>query len=138
MGFRDYYRILKIRPGSDRAEIKNAYRKLVNIHHPDRHPQEAADTDPFFLEVREAYDVLSDPGKRVEYDKLYEKEMNTKRRFMTDFPETGEGFGERHSENDPDDFFDDIFRRFFGFGQKKSTRKRPGGGSDHIHYDDLL
>jgi DnaJ-class molecular chaperone len=138
MGFRDYYSILKIRPDSDKAEIKNAYRKLVSIHHPDKHRQDAADTAPFFLDIREAYDVLSDPGKRVEYDRLYEKEMNIQRRAITDFPEPGESFGQSHAEGDADDFFDDIFRRFFGFGQKKSSRRRSGDSSDHIHYDDLL
>lgn len=136
MGFKDYYSILKIRPDSDSAEIKNAYRRLVNLHHPDKHPQDASETAPF-LDIREAYDVLSDPGKREEYDRLYEKEMNTNRRSPAGFAETSESFGE-YPHHELDDLMEELYRRFFGSVKKDSSRRRPGGSSGHIHYDDLL
>ena len=136
MEFKDYYSILKIRPDSDRAEIKNAYRKLVNIHHPDKHPRDTGDAAPF-LDIREAYDVLSDPGKREEYDRMYEKVMNINRKPPSGFTETIENFGEYRHGDEMDDLMDEIYRRFFG-AREKSSRRRPGEDSGHIHYDDLL
>lgn len=136
MEFKDYYSILKIRPDSDRAEIKNAYRKLVNLHHPDKHPRDSGDAAPF-LDIREAYDVLSDPGKRKEYDRIYEKEMNINKRSSTGFAENTGGFGEFRHGHEMDDLMDELYRRFFG-SREKSSRRRPGEDSGHIHYDDLL
>ena len=137
MEFKDYYRILKIKPGSDTGDIKNAYRKLVNLHHPDKHPQDPGDAATF-LEIREAYDVLSDPEKRKEYDRLYEKEMNICKRSPAGFSETSGNIGEYPADYEMDDLIDEIYRRFFGSGKKQSSRGRPGHGSGHIHYDDLL
>ena len=63
---KDYYTILHISPGSSTEAIKKAYRKLAMEYHPDRNqknPYAAA----HFQEVREAYEVLSDPRKREAY-----------------------------------------------------------------------
>jgi curved DNA-binding protein CbpA len=63
---KDYYTILHIPPGSSTDAIKKAYRKLAMEFHPDRNqnnPYAAA----HFQEVREAYEVLSDPAKREAY-----------------------------------------------------------------------
>jgi curved DNA-binding protein CbpA len=64
---KDYYAILGITPDATLADIKKAYRKLARQHHPDRNngDPEAAER---FRQVTEAYDVLSDPAARKEYD----------------------------------------------------------------------
>jgi curved DNA-binding protein CbpA len=66
MALKDYYTILDLPPGSSPGEVKKAYRQLVMQYHPDRNqgnPYAAA----HFQEIREAYEVLSDPEKREEY-----------------------------------------------------------------------
>jgi curved DNA-binding protein CbpA len=56
-------------------EIKQAYRKLALQYHPDRNPSKEAAT--IFIEVNEAYEILSDPQKKFQYDQLLERPLNT-------------------------------------------------------------
>ncbi|PRY37740.1 molecular chaperone DnaJ [Geodermatophilus tzadiensis] len=64
---KDYYAALGVSQSADAAEIKKAYRKLARDLHPDKNPGDA-DAETRFKEVSEAYDVLSDPKRRGEYD----------------------------------------------------------------------
>lgn len=64
---KDYYKSLGVAKGDDAAAIKKAYRKLARQLHPDKNPGDAK-AEARFKEVSEAYDVLSDPVKRAEYD----------------------------------------------------------------------
>lgn len=69
--FTDYYQVLQIGFASDAAAIKAAYRKLALEQHPDRHPDNAEEYTGRFQEITEAYNVLSDPGKKALYDMQY-------------------------------------------------------------------
>ncbi len=64
---KDYYGALGVPQKADAAEIKKAYRKLARDLHPDKNPGNS-DAETRFKEVSEAYDVLSDPKRRGEYD----------------------------------------------------------------------
>ncbi len=64
---KDYYAALGVSKSAAAADIKKAYRKLAQQHHPDRNKGDAAAEDKF-KEVSEAYSVLSDDAKRKEYD----------------------------------------------------------------------
>ena len=96
---KDYYRILEVDRNSSPDEIKKSYRKLAMKYHPDKNPGDSA-AEEMFKDCAEAFDVLSDPQKKQEYD--------TYGTVGGGNPFGGGGFG-----------MDDIFSRFgdfFGFG----------------------
>ncbi|MDE5095118.1 MAG: J domain-containing protein [Trichodesmium sp. St11_bin5] len=67
--FRNYYQILDISKDASVDEIKKAYRKLARQFHPDVNPG-SKEAEEKFKDINEAYDILSDVEKRLEYDKF--------------------------------------------------------------------
>ena len=63
----DLYKVLGVSKKASDEEIKKAYRKLARKYHPDRNPDDPQ-SEERFKEVQGAYDTLSDPQKRKEYD----------------------------------------------------------------------
>jgi molecular chaperone DnaJ len=63
----DYYKVLGVDRNASQEEIKKAYRRLARRYHPDRNPGDKQ-AEARFKEISEAYDVLSDPEKRRQYD----------------------------------------------------------------------
>lgn len=68
MELKDYYKILGVSDDASAEEIKKTYRKLAFQYHPDRNPG----NEEMMKEINEAYAVLSDRGKRREYDSCRE------------------------------------------------------------------
>ena len=66
---RDYYRLLGVHLEATEDEIRRAYRRLALQWHPDRNPG-SAEAEERFKEISEAYAVLIDRTKRVEYDRV--------------------------------------------------------------------
>lgn len=98
---KDYYKILGVEKDVSKDELKKAYRKLAHKHHPDK----SGGNDAEFKKINEAYYVLGDDKRRVEYD-----------RFGT-FSGPGGGF-----QGGQDFGFEDIWKNFgegeggFSFG----------------------
>lgn len=64
---KDLYAVLGVPQNASLDDIKKAYRALAGQYHPDR-TQGDANLEAKFKEAKEAYEILSDPGKRQEYD----------------------------------------------------------------------
>lgn len=66
MYLKDYYGILNIKPSASQAEIKKAYRMLALQYHPDKNNNDT-DAQTRFAEIKEAYEILTNPSKKEYY-----------------------------------------------------------------------
>ena len=105
--FKDYYATLGVPRTATEAELKKAFRKLAREHHPDV-AKDKKRAEEKFKEINEAYEVLSDAGKRKRYDELG---ADWKGGGQPDYEFQFGGTG-----------FSDFFETFFG------SAARQGGG----------
>lgn len=120
MDFKDYYKVLGVDPTADEKEIKSAYRKLAAKYHPDKSKLPGAEDK--FKEVSEAYEALSDPAKRAEYDEIRRYGGQHGRPFQAP-PGWQGGPGAGAGAGDFSDFFSTIF------GNQRGAGNPFGGGS---------
>ena len=123
----DYYKTLDLGRDASEAELKKAYRRKAMKYHPDRNPDDTS-AEAQFKEVKEAYEVLSDPQKRQAYDQFGHAGVNP-----------GGGGGGAGS-GDFGDVFGDIFGDIFGGargGAGRGRRSRVFRGADLRYELDL-
>ncbi len=126
MSKRDYYEVLGVTREATPEELKKAYRSLAKKYHPDFNKDDSA-AEKKFKEIKEAYDVLSDPQKREHYDRFgHQADFNGGAGGFNGAGFGGFGFGG----------IDDIFEQFFG-GMTGGGRRRPPGPEqgNHLRYD---
>src|SRR6185369_3131846 len=131
MAKRDYYEILSVERGASEEEIKKAYRKLALKYHPDKNPGDKASEEKF-KELGEAYEALSDPQKRAEYDQYGHAAFDPRQRAS----------GRAGPFHDPFDIFREvfggagatgsIFDEFFCGGRSDPRQAQRG---DDLRYD---
>jgi len=129
MANKDYYKTLGVSKSASQAEIKRAYRKLAQKHHPDK----GNGNEAKFKEISEAYSVVGDEAKRKQYDQFG---------FVPGSGGAGPGAGGRGPGGGAynwqdysnvninfEDFggFGDIFDTFFGGGRKSRTTSQRRG-----------
>ncbi len=121
MAKKDYYEALGLERGVSEEEIKKAFRKLALKYHPDRNPDNK-EAEEKFKEINEAYQVLSDPQKKAQYDQFGTADFN------------GAGGAGGFDGFDFSDLggFGDIFDSFFGggFGGNGRRKNGPQKGAD--------
>ena len=123
MSKRDYYEVLGVPRNAGDDEIKKAYRKLAMKYHPDRNQGDAAkEAEAKFKEVKEAYEMLSDPQKKAAYDQYGHAGVDPNM--------GGAGFGGGFGGGF--ESFSDIFGDIFGQG-----RGGRGGGRQVHRGNDL-
>ena len=118
MAKRDYYEVLGVDKTADEATIKRAFRQQAKKYHPDLNPGDK-DAEEKFKEVNEAYQILSDPQKRQQYDQ-----------FGFDGPQAGFGGGAGYGDFGGFGGFEDIFSSFFGGGARQANPNAPRQGDD--------
>ena len=111
---RDYYEVLGVAKDASQEDIKKAYRSLAKKYHPDISKEPNANEK--FAEIQVAYDCLSDPEKRSNYDKFGTEDVN--QGFGGQGFDGFSGFGG----------FEDIFSSFFGGGSR--SKSGPTRGRD--------
>lgn len=123
MGKRDYYEVLNVPRDASKEEIKKAYRRLALKYHPDRN--KAPDAGERFKEISEAYAVLSDDEKRMQYDRLGHPGISD--RYTWDDIFRGVDFDEIFRDLGFDfGGFDTIFDTFFGRGARRGYGPQKG------------
>jgi molecular chaperone DnaJ len=121
MSKRDFYEVLGVAKGTDKKEIKKAFRRMAMKYHPDRNPGDKA-AEASFKEVNEAYEILSDDQKKGAYDQYGHAGVDPNARGGA-----GAGFG---------DVFGDMFGDIFG-GAGGGGRSSVQRGSDLRYTMDL-
>ena len=106
----DLYEVLEVERNATADELKKAYRRLARQYHPDANPGDAA-SEARFKEVSQAYEILSDPERRANYD-----------RFGSDVGAGANPFGAGSVQ--------DIFDMFFGGMGGQTQRRGPQPGPD--------
>lgn len=118
----DPYSTLGVGKDATPEEIKKAYRNLARKYHPDHNPNDSS-AEEKFKDVKKAYDIISDPSRRQQYDNYgFTGDEQPGAGGFGGFDGFGaEGFGIN---------FEDIFDTMFGDGFGRSTQSRSRRGAD--------
>ncbi|MEA5598123.1 J domain-containing protein [Rivularia sp. UHCC 0363] len=118
--FRDYYEILGVSKDAPNEDIKKSYRRLARQYHPDLNPGDKT-AEEKFKDINEAYEVLSDPSKRAQYDQfsLFWKQNGFGGSKSSSRKGTNQGNGRTQDVNPAKyDNFDTFIDQVFGVKNK--------------------
>jgi len=128
---RDYYEVLGVARSASTDEVKKAYRRMAMQYHPDRNQGDKA-SEAKFKEVSEAYEILSDAGKRRQYDQYGHEGLKST------FGPDGFNFSRDFTHvSDLQDLFGSlfgdgggVFEDLMGGGGRRTSRTGPQQGAD--------
>lgn len=127
---KDFYKVLGVSDTASAEDIKKAYRKLAQTHHPDANPDDAA-AEEKFKEISEAYATLSNPEQRKEYDQV--RRLASTGGFQGFGGPGAGGFGgQRVRVEDLEDLLGGVggLGDLFGFGSQQRGGTGPSRGAD--------
>jgi len=130
MEYKDYYKTLNLEKTADKDQIRKSYRSLRKKYHPDISKEVNAEAK--FKDVQEAYEVLSDPAKRREYDSMGSGGFRGGDSFGRP-----SGYGGSTGGFDNNSGFSDFFDTFFGRGSfdGSQSRRKPKAQTATISLD---
>jgi len=148
----DYYQILGVARDASEEDIKKAYRKLAMTHHPDRNPvDKAKEAEKKFKEVKEAYEMLSDPKKRSAYDRKYStggyNQKNTQHDWrgsdrsgytakeMEEILKAARMYRSAHGWDNPNFDWEKAYQQAKDFGRKTDSDRDEWDDGDEYGYD---
>ncbi len=128
---KDYYKTLGITKGASDKDVKKAFRKLALKYHPDKSSEPGVEEK--FREIAEAYEVLRDPDRRRQYDKMGHSSF----RKESGFQAGNFNFDDLFKD------FDDLFKDFGGmeghfkhhFGSHRQRHRAATAGSAGAAFD---
>ncbi len=118
MAKEDFYKLLGVDRNASDAEIKKSYRSKAMKYHPDRNKDNQVEAEAKFKQIKEAYEVLSDPKKRSAYDQFGHAGVDASMGGGRGAGGFG-GFGAGES-------FSDIFGDIFGGGRQQRSNVQRG------------
>lgn len=124
----NFYELLGIPATASHEDVKRAYRRLALKWHPDKNPENSSEASEMFRQISEAYEVLSDPDKRLQYDRYGSAEgnlLNHHQRHHFEFRDPNMIFRE---------FFGEHFSPFADFFEVKTTTPRESDESNFLDY----
>jgi molecular chaperone DnaJ len=121
---RDFYEVLGVERDASDEDLKRAYRKMALKYHPDRNPGDH-EAEERFKEASAAYQVLSEPGRRAQYDRFGPAAFD------------GGGGGGFDFNAGFEDIFSGIFSDFFGQPRSGRSQSRARRGEDLRYNLDL-
>ena len=138
---KDYYKILGVDSKASKDEIKKAYRKLAQKHHPDANKDDAT-AEARFKEISEAHSILSNDEKRKEYDQMRSFVDAGGQRFYGFGPNRGGGnvrvnIGDLFGDVQGGTVFDDLLGGF-GFGGRGRARGQELETEVQLSFQDAL
>jgi curved DNA-binding protein CbpA len=116
-----HYNVLGVHKSATDAEIHKAYKRLALQYHPDKNPNDKEQAEETFKQISQAYDVLRDPVKRKDYDRLQNNIPHGA--FTGGMPDGTPGRNMSREEAD------NIFKTFFGPDDPFWMFKKGSGGN---------
>jgi len=125
----DYYKILGVIRTASQDDIKKAYRGLVKKFHPDSNPGDKK-AEEHFKKINEAYNTLSDDGRKAEYDKKILGAGTPNDAFGTNKDSNVRADGGAKISREDFDRTSTIFGDYFGFNPKTKEHNLKHNGKD--------
>jgi molecular chaperone DnaJ len=113
----DFYKLLGVDRNASDAEIKKSYRSMAMKFHPDRNKDNPEEAEAKFKQIKEAYEILSDPKKRAAYDQFGHAGVD---------PSMGGGRQGGFTAESFSDVFGDVFGDIFGGGGRQRSSVQRG------------
>ncbi len=86
----DYYEVLEIDPSASEKEVKDAFRRLTKLYHPDKHSNSKQSHNKY-LKIVDAFNVLSNRNRRVQYDLERRTKTSQEKSFKQGSPFSSQG-----------------------------------------------